>query len=461
VAGHAGAICPRVLSGERVDTGWLLTHDQGYVPEIHSGAGRMRELADRPGRDTRRHQGLRARVRAHENVDGDLARSRGVRAMTRLASGQILLQTLIKRTANVVQQHPQDLTLRVAARDRDDDANQMRASRWPRVAPRNAHDHPHYPRHRHPAAREAPLQISPLACGGVEGIYDRLPILAATRPIWRIVAVAGFIVAIAVVPSSAPAADHDCSDFATQAAAQAYFDQKGYSPSYDPERLDGNHDGRACESNPCPCSGPGAPPPPPPVSPPPPLPPVSPPPPPIPAPPPPSPVPPPPPPLAPVPPPPPTPTPATVLPVQRTTVRVVRVIDGDTIRVRDARARHTIRLIGIDAPEASSTRFGSPDCGGKSATSELKRLLHKDDSVRLVSDPTQDRTDRYGRLLRYVNREGTDAGRRMIRTGWATPYVYRTPFQKLAAYRTAAQAAKSQSRGAWRTCRGNFHTAAP
>lgn len=47
--------------------------------------------------------------------------------------------------------------------------------------------------------------------------------------------------------------DHDCSDFSTQAEAQAYFDGQGYSAANDPERLDsarGQGNGRACESLP-------------------------------------------------------------------------------------------------------------------------------------------------------------------------------------------------------------------
>lgn len=55
----------------------------------------------------------------------------------------------------------------------------------------------------------------------------------------------------------ARAADRDCSDFATQAAAQAYFDANGYSATNDPERLDADSDSVACESLPCPCAKPG------------------------------------------------------------------------------------------------------------------------------------------------------------------------------------------------------------
>ncbi len=45
------------------------------------------------------------------------------------------------------------------------------------------------------------------------------------------------------------AGDKDCSDFATQAAAQAYFESRG-GPARDPDHLDGDGDGRACEGLP-------------------------------------------------------------------------------------------------------------------------------------------------------------------------------------------------------------------
>ncbi|MBK1669635.1 hypothetical protein CKO28_16475 [Rhodovibrio sodomensis] len=47
--------------------------------------------------------------------------------------------------------------------------------------------------------------------------------------------------------SSGGQRDRDCSDFATQAAAQAFYRQAGPG---DPHRLDGDGDGRACESLP-------------------------------------------------------------------------------------------------------------------------------------------------------------------------------------------------------------------
>ena len=73
----------------------------------------------------------------------------------------------------------------------------------------------------------------------------------------RLLAVIGAVVGvsmlfIAALPSPALAIDKDCADFSTQRAAQIFFLKHG-GPRYDPDRLDGDNDGVACEDNPCPC----------------------------------------------------------------------------------------------------------------------------------------------------------------------------------------------------------------
>jgi hypothetical protein len=69
-----------------------------------------------------------------------------------------------------------------------------------------------------------------------------------------VVAAAGVLAILSIVslPSGASARDRDCKDFRTQRAAQIFFLKHG-GPRRDPHRLDGDHDGVACEDNPCPC----------------------------------------------------------------------------------------------------------------------------------------------------------------------------------------------------------------
>lgn len=60
------------------------------------------------------------------------------------------------------------------------------------------------------------------------------------------------VIALGLVPAAASArGDKDCSDFPSQKAAQIFFLKHG-GPRYDPDRLDADHDGIACEDNPAP-----------------------------------------------------------------------------------------------------------------------------------------------------------------------------------------------------------------
>lgn len=87
--------------------------------------------------------------------------------------------------------------------------------------------------------------------------------------------------------------------------------------------------------------------------------------------------------------------PAPAQPVDATAV-VLRVVDGDTIDIRDeVRGRLRVRILGIDTPETKKPN--SPvECWGPEAT-EFARSTMLGRRVALVTDPTQDRTDRYGR----------------------------------------------------------------
>ena len=77
----------------------------------------------------------------------------------------------------------------------------------------------------------------------------------------RLLALTVVVFAFNAVPASA---NVNCSDFATQADAQYYYN----AHPGDPDGLDADNDGIACESNPCPCyygsdTAPSSPPPPP------------------------------------------------------------------------------------------------------------------------------------------------------------------------------------------------------
>lgn len=66
----------------------------------------------------------------------------------------------------------------------------------------------------------------------------------------------------------------------------------------------------------------------------------------------------------------------------------------------------------------------------------------------LISDTTQDRVDRYNRLLRYVHkRGGFDVGRGQLRRGWAKVFVFDKPFKRTRSYRDTQADATGRTAG--------------
>lgn len=139
--------------------------------------------------------------------------------------------------------------------------------------------------------------------------------------------------------------------------------------------------------------------------------------------------------------------------------RILSVADGDTLTVGfPSGATRRVRLLAIDSPEKYATRFGTPDeCGSVAASAFLERYRGR--RVVLVSDPTQDAVDRYGRWLRYVQlADGEDLGAAEVARGLAMPYRFDSPARRYRRYRTLAIAARTEGRGSWGRCEGDFHS---
>jgi micrococcal nuclease len=83
-----------------------------------------------------------------------------------------------------------------------------------------------------------------------------------------------------------------------------------------------------------------------------------------------------------------------------TKATVIRVVDGDTIKVDIDGREETVRLIGIDAPESVHPDAGMNTVEGDISASALKDILENGQTVWLTDDVTD--RDRYGRLLRYL-----------------------------------------------------------
>jgi micrococcal nuclease len=132
------------------------------------------------------------------------------------------------------------------------------------------------------------------------------------------------------------------------------------------------------------------------------------------------------------------------------TGEVVRVVDGDTIRVHLGDRTERVRYIGIDTPE--SVKPGTPvQCYAERA-SQANAALVAGRRVRLVADA--ERRDRYGRLLAYVYREpdGAFVNAALVRDGYARTLTIPPNVAHAGDFSRLAGQARQAGRGLWRAC---------
>lgn len=139
---------------------------------------------------------------------------------------------------------------------------------------------------------------------------------------------------------------------------------------------------------------------------------------------------------------------------QDAAAHVVRVVDGDTIKVRldHGGATERVRYIGIDTPE--SVKPGTPvQCFAKRASAENERLLQAGgDRVRLRFDA--ERRDRYGRLLAYVYRssDGALVNAELVRGGYADTLEIAPNVALAGRFAGLQREARAEGRGLWSAC---------
>ena len=132
---------------------------------------------------------------------------------------------------------------------------------------------------------------------------------------------------------------------------------------------------------------------------------------------------------------------------------VGRVIDGDTIELRDGRL---VRYIGMDTPEVRRREGDrwvyAPEPFAEAATQANERLVGGK-TVRLEYD-VQTR-DRYGRLLAYVYVGDLMVNAEMLRLGFAQLLTIPPDVKHVARFRALAQEAREAHRGLWRATEGS------
>jgi micrococcal nuclease len=132
-------------------------------------------------------------------------------------------------------------------------------------------------------------------------------------------------------------------------------------------------------------------------------------------------------------------------------VRVVEVIDGDTIVVAFANgATDTVRLLGVDTPETKHPTKGVECYGPEASAFTTRRLTGR--VVRLESDVQ--RRDVYDRRLAYVHLDGHRFEDVLLRKGYAR-FLVIPPNDAHGRDLLAAELdARRHRRGLWGDCGG-------
>lgn len=140
--------------------------------------------------------------------------------------------------------------------------------------------------------------------------------------------------------------------------------------------------------------------------------------------------------------------------IQIETVRVIRVIDGDTIEIEGGQK---IRYIGIDTPETVQSNE-LVVCNGVEASAKNSELvLNK--LIRLEKDVSD--TDQYGRLLRYIWIDNTLINEELVQEGYALASSYPPDVKYQERLNQAQREAREGSKGLWKDCQEVVPTSTP
>ena len=126
---------------------------------------------------------------------------------------------------------------------------------------------------------------------------------------------------------------------------------------------------------------------------------------------------------------------------------ISRIYDGDTVTLSTG---EKVRLLQMDTPELSPS-----ECYAKESKLALAKLLASPGTLSMRTDPSLDKVDKYGRLLRYLFKGDLNVNLKMVEIGAAAPYFYRSERGLYAdKFLVAANSAKKKSLGLWQKCPG-------
>ena len=147
--------------------------------------------------------------------------------------------------------------------------------------------------------------------------------------------------------------------------------------------------------------------------------------------------------------------------IERLQAKVVKIIDGDTIKIEYAGTEENVRLIGIDTPESSKNSKAKKDAErsgqdvetivamGKKATNYVKSIIKPGTNIEIEFD-VQSR-DKYSRLLGYVYlQNGKMLNEKIVSAGYANVMTIPPNVKYQDRFLAAYKEARENNRGLWK-----------
>ena len=128
---------------------------------------------------------------------------------------------------------------------------------------------------------------------------------------------------------------------------------------------------------------------------------------------------------------------------------VSKVIDWDTVKLENSNWDNlTIRLIWIDSPESYKTRYWYIECYWEEAKQYLKEVIEWK-IVNLEYDESQWKTDKYWRVLGYINYSSENINWKMIKEWYAWEYTYNQKYNYSDIFKINQEQAKLNKKWLW------------
>jgi micrococcal nuclease len=138
-----------------------------------------------------------------------------------------------------------------------------------------------------------------------------------------------------------------------------------------------------------------------------------------------------------------------VTPSEKQKVKVIRVVDGDTIEIE---GKIKVRYIGINTPEIYHDTTGKKtgeQCFAEESYLENKRLV-EGKTATLIKDVSD--KDKYGRLLRYVYVDDLFVNDYLITNGFAKIMTIKPDTKYSLVFKQKGEEAKVNNLGIWKKC---------